>query len=52
MKYAICESLVSVQRAVKHSATELHLIRFQRIQSRFSFKLNILSSKRFQVVLF
>ena len=28
------------------------MLRFQRIQSKFSFKLNVLSSKRFQAELF
>ena len=41
----------SVGLAVKHSATEFNILRFQRIQSKFSFKLNIFSSKRFDAVL-
>ena len=54
MKSAICE-IFCVGLALKHSAMELYLIimlRFQGIQSKFSFKLYILNSERFHAVSF
>ena len=53
--YEVCDlGNFSIGLAVKRSATERYfknMLRFQRSQSKFSFKLNILSSKRFHAVL-